>query len=146
MNVHDLIHFETDDACAMCGERNISFLTEHHIEGKSQSYDNRILLCYNCHQSHHEKGTPSLNQIRDRKRHLIRKIITMYGLNAMKIASRGKKDGVAAHHFLLYHLVDMEFMKKTSWLLKVGPGDRVEALSLFVITPKGEDLLEKWFG
>lgn len=46
MDVLELIHFETDDACAMCGERNIDSLSEHYIEGKcSHAYDNRILLC-----------------------------------------------------------------------------------------------------
>ena len=145
MSVRNLVRLESDDTCAICGERNSEHLTEHHIEGKSNSYDNRILLCYNCHRGHNDKGTPSTCQIKNRKRHLIEKTITTYGLSAMKIAGRRDGDGVPAIPFMLYHLVDMGLMRKEQCLMKAGPGDRIETLALFKITPEGKALLKKWF-
>ena len=145
MNVQNLVRLESDDSCAICGERRAEHLTYHHIEGRSDSYDNLILLCYNCHGSHNDKRSPSTCQIKSRKRHLIQKTITTYGLSAMKIAGRREGYGVPAIPFLLYLLVDMGLMRKEQWLMKAGPGDRIETLALFKITPEGKALLKKWF-
>jgi 5-methylcytosine-specific restriction endonuclease McrA len=112
MNTSDLIYAETDDSCAICGAKGIDILSEHHIRSdrSNNEYDNLIVLCHNCHHKITSKGL-SRQQIEDRKRHLIQKTITTYGLNAMKTAKRNDF-GVIAMPFLLYHLVDIGYMTK----------------------------------
>jgi predicted restriction endonuclease len=142
MKRSDLLHVETDDACAMCGIRGNKILTEHHIDGNHShnEYDNLILLCYNCHQGFHERGEPSEQQVKDRKRNLIFKILTQYGLNAMKIADR--QGGVIALPFLLYHLVQLGYMEQQETQMTYGGQI---ATANFSITREGRELLKKWF-
>jgi len=143
MKLDDRLYGETDDACAICGIRGPENLTIHHIDDDPSHnvYDNTVVLCHNCHQRHHQGKGPSRNQIEDRKRHLIQKTLTQYGLNAMKIASRN--DGVVAYPFLLYHLVDLGYMTKEED--QMGYGGQHDATSRFAITAKGKKLLNKWF-
>ncbi len=84
----------------------------------------------------------SSNQIIDRKRHLIHKTITTYGVNALKIAKRNNF-GVLAMPFLLYHLVGLGYMTKEEE--HMGYGGQDDATARFSITGKGEVLLKKWF-
>ncbi len=148
MNLKDRLYSETDDACAICGIRRLPALTIHHIDGNEENntYDNRIVLCHNCHQLHHQSKAPnegpSEEQIRDRKRHLILKTLTQYGLNAMKIAARNNF-GVVAMPFLLYHLVELGYLTKEEE--QMGYGDQENATSRFAITEEGRKLLRKWF-
>ncbi len=105
----DRLFIETDDSCAICGIRGVNILTIHHIDENSSNnkYDNLIVLCHNCHHGYHNKNILNEDQITERKRHLIHKTLTDYGLNAMKIADRNDF-GVIAMPFLLFHLVSFD--------------------------------------
>ncbi len=144
MDLHDRLFIETDNACAVCGIRGMGFLTEHHIDGdrSNNTYDNLIVLCHNCHHSYHNKKSLTEEQIRDRKRRLIQKTVTTYGLNALKIAARNNF-GVVAMPFLLYHLVDMGYMTKEEE--QMGYGELEDATARFAITEQGQLLMAKWF-
>jgi coproporphyrinogen III oxidase-like Fe-S oxidoreductase len=144
MKTSDLIYFETDDSCAICGAKGVDVLSEHHIDGdrSNNDYDNLIVLCHNCHHKiTNDKGL-SKNKIEDRKRHLIHKTMTTYGLNALKIAERNNF-GVIAMPFLLYHLVDLGYMTKEE--IQMGYGQQRDATTRFAITEKGKAVLDKWF-
>jgi hypothetical protein len=140
----DLIYFETDDSCAICGTKGIDVLTEHHIDGNrsNNEYDNLIILCHNCHHKITNNKGLAKDKIVERKRHLIHKTITTYGLNALKIAERNNF-GVIAMPFLLYHLVDLGYMKKEEE--QMGYGQQNDATARFAITAKGRAILAKWF-
>jgi len=147
MELYDWLYGETDDACAICGIRGPERLTVHHIDANPANnvYENMIVLCHNCHQQHHQgKGLES-GKIEDRKRHLIIKTLTQYGLNALKLADRNDF-GVVAMPFLLYHLVDLGFMTKEETSSTYGDENtEVELDVRFAITTRGRDLLRRWF-
>jgi hypothetical protein len=144
MKTSDHIYFETDDSCAICGAKGIDSLSEHHIDSdrSNNEYDNLIVLCHNCHHKINNNKGLSREKIEDRKRHLIQKTITTYGLNAMKIATRNNF-GVIAMPFLLYHLVDLGYMTKEED--QMGYGAQNDATARFGITEKGKSILAKWF-
>lgn len=146
MSLRDYLFVETDDTCAICGIRGAGILTVHHIDGNrsNNTYDNQIVLCHNCHDAHHDINfeRPTLDQIRDRKRHLIQKTLTTYGLSAMKIATRNDF-GVVAMPFLLYHIVAMGYMSQEE--NQMGYGAQKDATARFAITSSGRQLLDKWF-
>jgi hypothetical protein len=144
LKTSDLIYLETDDSCAICGTKGIRILTEHHIDSdrSNNEYDNLIVLCHNCHHKITNNKGLSEEEIKNRKRHLINKTITTYGLNAMKIAKRNTF-GVIALPFLLYHLVDLGYMSKEED--QMGYGEQKDATSRFAITEKGKSILDKWF-
>ena len=56
-------------------------------------------------------GTINVTQVTERKRHLIMKTLTQYGVNALKMASRNEF-GMVGMAFLLYHLVDLGYMQQ----------------------------------
>lgn len=144
MKTSDLIYFETDDSCAICGARGIDILSEHHIDSdrSNNDYDNLIVLCHNCHHKvTNDKGLSKI-KIENRKRHLIHKTMTIYGLNALKISKRNNF-GVIAMPFLLYHLVDLGYMTKEE--NQMGYGQQKDATARFAITEKGSSVLDKWF-
>jgi len=118
MKTSDLIYIETDDSCAICGAKGIGILSEHHLDSdrSNNEYDNLIVLCHNCHHKITNNKGLSEEEITGRKRHLINKTITTYGLNAMKIAKRNNF-GVIAMPFLLYHLVGLGYMSNKTDLL-----------------------------
>ena len=144
MNLKDRLLGETDDTCAICGIRGNEILTIHHIDGNSTNdvYENAIILCHNCHHKFHTNKGLSLDQIEDRKRHLIQKTLTQYGLNALKIADRNNF-GVIAMPFLLYHLVDLGYMTKEE--TQTSYGNQQDATARFAITEQGKALLKKYF-
>ena len=145
MKIEDYLFLETDDACALCGQRGRENLTIHHIDEVSTNneYDNQIVLCHNCHHRFHQKkGIDDEERIKNRKFHLIVKTITQYGVSALKIAYRNNF-GVIAMPFLLYHLVDLGFMSKEED--QMGYGEQNDATSRFAITDKGKNLYKKWF-
>lgn len=144
MKLSDTLYGETEDACAICGIKGINVLTEHHIDQdrSNNRYDNLIVLCHNCHNGYHQGRGVTEDQIIDRKRHLLQKTLTTYGLNALKISARNNF-GVLAMPFLLYHLVDMGFMTKEED--QMGYGKQDDATSRFAITDEGRRLLLKWF-
>jgi hypothetical protein len=142
----DILYFETDNSCALCGARGAHILTVHHIdEDRSHNtYDNLIVLCHNCHNPYHNPncGEPTLVQIEERKRNLIHKTITTFGLNAMKIAKRNSY-GVVAFPYMLYHLCELGYMKKEE--AQMGYGEIDDATARFSITDLGISILDKWF-
>jgi hypothetical protein len=144
VKLEDRLYGEVDDSCAACGVRDRRVLTSHHIDGDhgNSAYDNQIVLCHNCHHAYHSGKSLTHEQVADRKRHLIQKTLTTYGLNAMKIASRNNF-GVVAMPFLLYHLVDIGYMTKEEE--QMGYGDQEDATARFAITERGRSLLSKWF-
>jgi len=143
MKIEDRLFFETDDACALCGHREIQALTLHHIDGNSENnvYDNLIVLCHNCHSRYHQGKGISRDDVKKRKSHLIAKTVTQYGINALKIAERNNF-GVIAMPFLLYHLVDLGYMEKKE--KQMGYGDQEDATARFSITEEGRRVLGKW--
>jgi 5-methylcytosine-specific restriction endonuclease McrA len=144
MKLKDYLYVETDDACAICGIKGINILTIHHIDGNHANniYENTIILCSNCHQKHHTNKGLSTKQIKNRKQHLVQKTLTQYGLNALKIANRNSF-GVVAMPFLLYHLVDLDFMTKEEAVM--GYGSQQDATAKFAITDRGVTLLKTYF-
>lgn len=144
MRLEDFLYTETDDSCAICGIKGIRILTIHHIDTNPSNnvYDNTIILCHNCHNQYHQDKGLTREDIENRKRHLIQKTLTQYGLNAMKIASRNNF-GVIAMPFLLYHLVQLDYMTKEE--TQMGYGDQEDATARFAITENGKNLLRKWF-
>jgi len=144
MKLNDWLYGETDDTCAICGIKGTQILTIHHIDGENTNtvYDNTIILCHNCHHQYHQNKGLTQDQIDNRKRHLIIKTLTQYGVNAMKIANRNNF-GVVAMPFLLYHLVQLGYMKKEE--PQMGYGDQQDATARFAITENGQELLQKWF-
>lgn len=143
MNLDDQLHGETDECCALCGVGDTRSLTVHHIDGVAENniYENTIVLCHNCHQRYHQEKGINREDIERRKRHLIQKTVTIYGINAMKIAARNEF-GVVAMPFLLYHLVDLEYMTKEE--AQMGYGAQADATARFAITAKGREVLSKW--
>ena len=143
MKIQDRLYGETDDSCANCGARDRQVLTVHHIDDnpKNNTYDNQVVLCHICHSRHHHNKGLTVAQIRARKRHLIAKTITTFGLNAMKIAARNG-EGVVAMPFLLLHLVDIGYMKKQETQSTYGS---IEATVRFSITAEGKRMLDEWF-
>jgi hypothetical protein len=152
MTLDDLLYGETDDACAICGIRGPERLTIHHIDGNHENsvYENTVVLCHNCHQQHHQGKGLGTDKIEDRKRHLIAKTLTQYGLNALKIADRNDF-GVVGMPFLLHHLVDMGFMTQEETSMRYGGNERgneqgwVDVNTRFAITARGRELLRRWF-
>jgi hypothetical protein len=143
MQLDDLLYGETDDRCGVCGIADVQVLTIHHIDGDSSNntYENMVVLCHNCHQRHHQGKGVTRQQIENRKRHLIQKTVTGYGLSAMKIAARNDF-GVVALPFLLYHLVDLGYMTKEE--TQMGYGAQLDATARFAITDQGRDVLATW--
>lgn len=144
MDVRDYVFIETNESCALCGQKNLGNLTEHHIDGnkKNNDYDNRIALCHNCHCRFHSKRDVTKESIVTTKRRLIVKTLSHFGLNAMKIARRNNS-GVIAMPFLLYHLVDLGLMKQEE--SQMGYGEQEDATAFFSLTEKGKKFHDKWF-
>ncbi|WP_156404472.1 HNH endonuclease [Curvibacter sp. PAE-UM] len=144
---NDLLYIETEDSCANCGIRDVRALTIHHIEQvkpKNEAYDNKIVLCHNCHQCHHDGTGPSDKQLRDIKRRLIVKTLTRLGLNALKRANRHSM--VAASPFTVDHLVEWGYLKHVEDLSSWGDesGEEFPLESIYKITDRGRELLQKW--
>jgi hypothetical protein len=146
-NVEELLYLETDASCACCGLRDNRALTIHHLEQsepKNESYDNKILLCHNCHQCHHQDKGPTAVELREIKRRLIVKTLTRPGLNALKEADR--RTMVVAIPFLVNHLVEMgylEFKEKVQWEVGEG-GQELLTLATYSISDPGRTLLQEW--
>lgn len=154
---NDLLFGETDGGCANCGLRDARALTIHHLEQttpQNEKYDNKIVLCHNCHCCHHEGKGPTAAELKEIKRRLIVKTLTRLGLNAMKRANR--RSVVVAMPFTVDHLVEYGFLKHlkdvTVWVedetqdptvAVEGPG-RVVVDAEYSITDDGRKLLEKW--
>ena len=148
--VDDLLFAETDGGCANCGLKDNRVLAVHHLEQskpKNEDYDNKLILCHNCHQCHHQGKEPTAAQLNDIKRRLLIKTLTRPGLNALKQAYRRKN--VIAMPFLVNHLVEMTYLEykdyHSTWSDDGGsPQDVIDITAVYTITPAGQTLLEKW--
>lgn len=144
----ELLYLETDGSCAMCGLRDTRVLTVHHLQQakpKNEAYDNKILLCHNCHVSHHAKRGATDEDFRDIKRRLIIKTLTRPGLNALKEAYRHGR--VVAMPFLVNHLVEFGYLtlqeEVSSWSDDSVHGDSIID-AVYAISDDGGRLLERW--
>lgn len=148
MDKKRFLYLETDDTCAICGIRGVGMLTIHHIDDNhdNNAYYNTIILCYNCHRMYNDERGLTREQIEIRKGHLIEKTLTQYGINALKIAARNDF-GVIAMPFLLYHLVELGFMRQEEIQATYGEnkksGREIVATRRFAITNEGRALLKK---
>jgi hypothetical protein len=77
--------------------------------------------------------------VKDRKRRLIVRTLTPYGLNALKIAARNQS-GMVGMPFMINHLVDLGYMEKHETQMTYGNIPDVTAR--FSITDKGECVLK----
>lgn len=143
---HDLLYAETEGSCAYCGLKDFRVLTVHHIhqqEPKDESYDNKIVLCHNCHQLYHESKGPSCKDLRDIKKRLICKTLTQQGVNALKEAAR--KGIVVGVPYLLNHLVEMQLLElitvSTRYILEKS---ETIASAAYKLTDDGTNFIEKW--
>lgn len=146
MKTDDRLYQEVDDSCALCGGRGVDALGIHHIDGdrSNNTYENQIVLCHKCHKNYHDGTGVTDEHVRTRKRHLILKSVTPFGLSALKIASRNGF-GVAAAPFLLLHLVDLNYLKREETISSYGRSKRmVDTEVRFSITPRGQEVLEGW--
>jgi len=147
MGMDDVLFGETDDSCALCGLRGMSLLSIHHIDSNhsNNNYDNQIVICHNCHHRYNQNKGITLEGVKNRKRHLIAKTLTQYGVNALKIAERNDF-GVIAMPFLLHHLVGLGYMteEETQMGYSGGEGKYINATVRFAITDKGKELLKRW--
>ncbi len=149
------IFVETDDTCAACGQRrrpdrNVVWLfrrrgadlTVHHIDHDSTNgcYENEIVLCSKCHLRHHQGKGLTTEQIKDRKRTLIHRTLTQYGVNAIKKAHRNE-EGVVALPFLLHHLVDLGYMTEEESQMDYG---ELTVTARFTITDRGRNIYNLW--
>ncbi len=146
----ELLFMETDGACACCGTRDTRTLTIHHIDDsspKDESYDNKMVLCHNCHQCHHDGKGPTKKALKEIKRRLIVKSLTQVGLNAMKQAYR--KPNVVAMPFLVVHLRERRYLKFEEMLSGTREDEssdenwHIETAS-YTLTAAGRALLKKW--
>jgi hypothetical protein len=144
----DLLFSETDGACANCGIKDTRTLTIHHLDHskpKNEDYDNKLVLCRNCHQCHHELDSPTADQLKQIKRRLIIKTLTRPGLNALKEAYR--RTQVFAMPFLVNHLVEQQYLeykeRHSNWNPE-GVGDGIDIMAIYTITDAGKQLLQKW--
>ncbi len=143
----DLLFLETDDSCALCGLKDTRALTIHHIEQsepKNENYDNKLVLCHNCHHCYHQGKGVMIEDLKNIKRRLIMKTLTVPGINALKCAYR--RDGVVAMPFLVNHLVELGYLRQGEpirWDTN-DAGVQVITDAMYIITDDGRSILEKW--
>ena len=141
--IDEMIFSETDGACAYCGIKDYRVLTTHHIiqqEPKDESYDNKILLCHNCHHLYH-KGGASKEDIITIKKRLICKLLTQQGINALKEAYR--KGLVVASPYLVNHLIELQLLKFSDVIATYEEDDQI-MFAVYELTEKGRQFTEKW--
>lgn len=148
----EMAYMETEGACANCGFKDTHALTIHHLDPtspKDESYDNKLVLCHNCHQCHHQGKGPSSEELASIKKRLIVKTLTTQGLNALKVANRHA--GVSASPFLVNHLVEYGYWQhreNTAWYVENDENDPIKdgipTEAFYGISEKGRTLLEKW--
>jgi hypothetical protein len=143
----DLLFVETDDSCALCGLKDTRALTIHHLEQsepKNENYDNKLVLCHNCHHCFHQGKGVTAEDLKNIKRRLIIKTLTLPGINAMKCAYR--REGVVAMPFLVNHLVELGYLRQGDAIRFDTTDAGVEVITdaMYLVTEEGRTLLEKW--
>jgi len=143
-NSEEMLLQETDGSCAYCGIKDYRVLTTHHIvqqEPKDESYDNKLLLCHNCHHLYHQDKGPSLEDLKNIKKRLISKMLTQQGINALKTSYR--KDFVFAPPYLINHLIELNLMNLKEANVTYDSPDQV-IQGIYELTEKGRNFCEKW--
>ncbi len=143
-DTEDMIYSETDGSCAYCGIKDYRVLIIHHInqqEPKDESYDNKILLCHNCHHLYHQEKGPSQQDLITIKKRLICKLLTQQGINALKEAYR--KGLVVGSPYLVNHLVELNLLKLSDFISTYETDDQI-ILAIYELTEKGKQFTEKW--
>jgi len=139
-----MIFSETDGACAYCGIKDYRVLTIHHIiqqEPKDEAYDNKIVLCHNCHHLYHQDKGPSIDDLKTIKKRLICKTLTQQGVNALKEAYR--KGLVVASPYLVNHLVELQLLNFKDYISSYESDDQIID-AVYELTEKGKLFTEKW--
>ena len=147
---NELLFLETDGACAYCGHKDSRALTVHHMEQstpKNEDYDNKIILCHNCHQAHHQGKGATDGELNVIKRRLIIKTLTRPGLNALKYAYR--RSLVIAAPFLVNHLIEYGYLAEedvvSNWIAYEDATEpEIIITATYAITKEGKELLDKW--
>jgi hypothetical protein len=142
-NTEGMLFSETDSSCAYCGIKDYRVLTIHHItqqEPKDESYDNKIVLCHNCHHLYHQNKGPTIDDLETIKKRLILKTLTQQGINALKEAYRN--DSVFAAPYLLNHLIELQLLKLSN-PISTDPNVRLIDAE-YKLTKKGKAFTEKW--
>lgn len=143
-NTEEMLFQETDGSCAYCGIKDYRILTTHHIvqhEPKDESYDNKLILCHNCHHLYHTDKGPSLEDLQNIKKRLIAKTLTQQGINALKTSYR--KGIVFAAPYLINHLVELNLMNFKEPHMTYDSQDHV-IQGIYELTEKGRNFCEKW--
>jgi hypothetical protein len=147
-DIKETLFSETEGACAYCGIKDYRILTIHHIvqsEPKDESYDNKIVLCHNCHHIYHEQKGPSLEDLITIKKRLIYKTLTQQGINTLKEVYR--KGLVVASPYLVNHLVEMQLLEYSEPLSSLGDDETnisVDIDAIYKLTDRGKKFVEKW--
>ena len=142
-DIEEMLFSETDGSCAYCGIKDYRVLTIHHIiqDPKDESYDNKIILCHNCHHLYHQGKGPSQQDLKIIKKRLICKTLTQQGVNALKEAYRNEL--VVASPYLINHLVELQFLKlKDS--ISTYENDKQIINASYELTDAGKQFTEKW--
>jgi len=143
-DTEEILFSETDSSCAYCGIKDYRVLTIHHIiqqEPKDESYDNKIVLCHNCHHLYHQEKGPTLDDLKIIKKRLILKTLTQQGVNALKDAYR--EGLVVASPYLINHLIELQFLEFSAFISTYGPNDQIIDAE-YKLTEKGKAFTEKW--
>jgi hypothetical protein len=152
-DVKEMLFLETDGSCAYCGIKDYRVLTVHHIiqqKPQDESYDNKIILCHNCHHLYHQGKGPSLQDLKDIKKRLIYKMLTQQGINALNEARRNRM--VVASPYLVNHLVELQLLESMDIVrtytsdpsLPGFPGMKSVTDAEYWLTEKGKQFTEKW--
>jgi len=142
--IKEILFSETDGSCAYCGIKDYRVLTIHHIvqeDPKNESYDNKILLCHNCHQMHHQNKGPSIDDLYDIKKRLIYKTLTQQGVNALKEAYR--KGFVLAAPYLLNHIIELRYLRFKESHITYDSDDHIIS-GIYELTKEGKQFAERW--
>jgi len=140
----ELLQNETDGACAYCGNKDYRVLTVHHIiqqTPKDESYDNKIVLCHNCHHLYHNDKGPSLDDLKKIKKRLICRTLTQQGVNALKHSYR--KGFVMAAPYLVDHLIELGLLVFVEPQVTYESEDHVLE-GIYKLTDRGRQFCEKW--
>lgn len=142
----EMLFSETNGSCAYCGIKDYRVLTIHHIiqqDPKDESYDNKIVLCHNCHHLYHQGKGPSLQELKDIKKRLIYKTLTQQGVNALREAYR--KGLVVASPYLVNHLVELQFLTSPDEISTYSNNEGECIINAaYSLTDKGKLFTEKW--
>lgn len=143
-NTEEMIFAETDSSCAYCGIKDYRVLTIHHIiqsDPKDESYDNKIVLCHNCHHLYHQGKGPSSEDLTTIKKRLIYKTLTQQGINALKEAYR--KGLVVASPYLVNHLIELQLLELSDSIATYETEEQIIHAE-YKLTEKGKQFTEKW--